>query len=642
MADPNQVTEPFVLPSDLEEQRSVVERQDYKPKPSFRLPSEQAPEKPNYAEMPISEVAYRGLSSAGPSLVNLALGIPNMVMHPSETWEGIKSVGKGMLSSAAENEISALESGAAGETGKKLAADWRARDKRTPEQKQDIEEPWNRFTAPYTSVAGLKEAIATDPFSVIPIAGGPLKKLGSLVRGEEGANLARKVIAAPITAAGYAADPVEGALSLTGTGMKKLGSGIKSAASGFTQVPEEALDIAYTTGKSRGPQADLAKQSFQTWFNNAGDVNEFATRASNAFKSIKNDAWNAWKNQKQGVVGQPINDVPFEPALKSIQEKIDTYGPYGLAQPETQKAIDTLEKIKRDILDRALLPSGHEGRSIEGLDQLKIQLGREASANPSLYGDYMAAYHGIKDSINQVAPEYQSLMDSYRAMDREMLTIQKSIKAKDTNTALQSLDAFNKLLKTPEGIKIAKMINDKDPTILPAVAGAALSKDMPKLQGILDKTGIGGAILTTIGSIAMGYPKTAAIAMGAVPALAAVQTPRNLGKVAYTAGQVAGTPAGKAAVGVGQFARQTASPSAMFMQNLQMSQQDLENYPIERNQGGRVARANGGRIDAMRGARALMRAAENAKKDISKTTEPLLEQPDEHIAQALNMAKRHI
>lgn len=62
----------------------------------------------------------------------------------------------------------------------------------------------------------------------------------------------------------------------------------------------------------------------------------------------------------------------------------------------------------------------------------------------------------------------------------------------------------------------------------------------------------------------------------------------------------------------------------------------------QRAAGGRVARASGGRIEILRGVRALMQAAENAKKSISKSTETLLEQPDEHIAQALHVAKKNI
>jgi hypothetical protein len=62
----------------------------------------------------------------------------------------------------------------------------------------------------------------------------------------------------------------------------------------------------------------------------------------------------------------------------------------------------------------------------------------------------------------------------------------------------------------------------------------------------------------------------------------------------------------------------------------------------QRANGGRVARASGGKVEILRGVRALMQAAENAKKSISKSTETLLDQPDEHIAQALHVAKKNI
>lgn len=63
--------------------------------------------------------------------------------------------------------------------------------------------------------------------------------------------------------------------------------------------------------------------------------------------------------------------------------------------------------------------------------------------------------------------------------------------------------------------------------------------------------------------------------------------------------------------------------------------------PVRAN-GGRVARADGGRIDVQRGVRALMKAVEDAKKSVTKSTESLLELPDEHVAQTLDAAKRHI
>jgi hypothetical protein len=56
----------------------------------------------------------------------------------------------------------------------------------------------------------------------------------------------------------------------------------------------------------------------------------------------------------------------------------------------------------------------------------------------------------------------------------------------------------------------------------------------------------------------------------------------------------------------------------------------------------RTQRASGGRISPDSKADALVRAAEMAKKDISKGTEALLDQPDETITRALAVAKKHI
>jgi hypothetical protein len=62
----------------------------------------------------------------------------------------------------------------------------------------------------------------------------------------------------------------------------------------------------------------------------------------------------------------------------------------------------------------------------------------------------------------------------------------------------------------------------------------------------------------------------------------------------------------------------------------------------DRAAGGRVGRANGGRVGVDVEADALIRAAERSKKDFNKTTEPLLNTPDNHIAKALEVANRAI
>jgi hypothetical protein len=61
-------------------------------------------------------------------------------------------------------------------------------------------------------------------------------------------------------------------------------------------------------------------------------------------------------------------------------------------------------------------------------------------------------------------------------------------------------------------------------------------------------------------------------------------------------------------------------------------------------EGGRIERASGGRIGIDHGQRAeaLIRAAENARKQESQSTKPLLNLPDETITQALSAANRSI
>ena len=62
----------------------------------------------------------------------------------------------------------------------------------------------------------------------------------------------------------------------------------------------------------------------------------------------------------------------------------------------------------------------------------------------------------------------------------------------------------------------------------------------------------------------------------------------------------------------------------------------------QQNAGGRIGRASGGSVLSANKADQLIKAAESAKKAINSRTEVLLDQPDEKIAGALAIAKRHI
>lgn len=76
-----------------------------------------------------------------------------------------------------------------------------------------------------------------------------------------------------------------------------------------------------------------------------------------------------------------------------------------------------------------------------------------------------------------------------------------------------------------------------------------------------------------------------------------------------------------------------------------MSLNDQSALPPQRFAGGRVGRASGGRLvrsDHASRAASLIRAAEAAKKAHNRTTEDILEQPDEAVAKALSIANKAI
>ena len=81
------------------------------------------------------------------------------------------------------------------------------------------------------------------------------------------------------------------------------------------------------------------------------------------------------------------------------------------------------------------------------------------------------------------------------------------------------------------------------------------------------------------------------------------------------------------------------------MQQRQFEQEQNRQREQPRFAGGRVGRASGGRLvrtDHAARAASLIRAAEAAKKAHNKTTEDILEQPDEAVAKALSIANKAI
>jgi hypothetical protein len=185
-------------------------------------------------------------------------------------------------------------------------------------------------------------------------------------------------------------------------------------------------------------------------------------------------------------------------------------------------------------------------------------------------------------------------------------------------------------------------------------------KNLDKQSNLLGQAGAfaGSSALGAIGSQMLGLGETLATgsAMSFAPSAIAGLVLGGIGKGIYSARERAKAD---------EILRLMADPNARvklgkmiaddpdarsFMQKLYMSMarnappvaaQTNQPSPQEAN-GGRIGRASGGRIAPDSKADSLVRAAEVAKKDINKSTEPLLDQPDETITRALAVAKKHI
>lgn len=92
-----------------------------------------------------------------------------------------------------------------------------------------------------------------------------------------------------------------------------------------------------------------------------------------------------------------------------------------------------------------------------------------------------------------------------------------------------------------------------------------------------------------------------------------------------------------------EFRKKLATLNSGFqIYNQQKAQAEGEASEAPRASGGRAGRATGGRVSVNVESDALVRAAERAKKDFNRTTEPLLNTSDNHIAKALEVANKAI
>jgi len=573
----------------------------------------------DYGNMPWSEVASSGAHNLIPSAWNNLKAIPSAIYNYGDTASAIGQLGTGIYSKVAG-----------------LA------ENQDPVKKAQDEAVLNEMVKPFTSVSGFKEALATDPFSIlttaaIPFTGGASAGMrGAELLGEAStAGKVLKSVSKAANAASYAMDPTKAALGTAGLVGSGLGSGIKTTVSAASGTHPISLENAFAAGAAKGPGAADIKNAFNQFATGQGDAVDFSQRSARAIESIKNDQLNSWIQQKGGLTAATNQPIPLQPIVDAIDAQRNIIGPRQLASTSGQAAHDELDRLQGLIEQRNSLPDGDPQKSILGMDQLKVQLGQDARSSPAPNQTW-AVYHAIKDGINSVDPQYQNLMDTYRADMDNVTNLTKGLKAGPNVAANNELAAYLKNQKTPNGQSLISQVAQKDPLIPYMVAGADLHGiGAHGVANIVEKGSAPFHIVNIGRSLLSGDPLSIMGSVGAAVAQPIIQSPRVMGKIAYGLGALSTSPVGKATGAVGTYLPPTAGP----LMNLQRAQDEEGNAA-----GGRVGRKSGGRtgIDAKTIGMQLIDMADRIKKEQGKGTKPLLNVDDTTIAKALAIANRGI
>jgi len=609
------MAEDFILPSTQRPREPVLEEGQERAR-DFRLPSQPEPvgyEK-DWGKASWEEVGKGFKEQFVPSVRRAITAIPEAIMKPGETVEGFKQIGTGIASKVR---------GAFGE-------------EKAPEQKMQDEAVINAIIEPFTSMAGFKKALATDPYSVlsvmaIPVSGGAAAA-GAGAKAVGTASMAGKALrGAELAGKGTAMvmDPIYGAAKTVGAAYEGIAKpAAQTAISDISGVSRPAMETAFEAGRT----SDKAlKDAFNTYAKGQGKAEDFSQVVSKASTKMRDAEISEWASKKDNVLALR-QVVPEQPILDALQEarKITQSanlgaGPAGVSIGPARKADEMINFLERKIANRLTMPPSSAGRTIEGFDLLKrelYELGENTSGMTSQVVKKVNS--GVRKAMSEVSDDYVNLMEKYQGLNDKLKTIQKSLATGDNVSAVRELNTFIRGMDDLEKGRFIAELAKYDPRIPYMVAGASIHQAAGNPSNWGKALSIGQ--MANIGyGIHRGDPLHVVGAAGMLGAQKMFGSPQAVGKMTYTAGQMAP---------VVEPVAETVAGAARILPS-QLSR--MQNEPLMESV--REGRATGGRVAT---ADKLVGMVDRAKKNINNQTEELLKTPDSHVAQALEVANRHL
>jgi hypothetical protein len=447
-----------------------------------------------------SQVPGEAISNIPSSAGQLASDIAQPFIHPVDTYENVKNIGKGALQKLGIVSGSDAEP-YADAVGKFLM------DR-------------------YGSAEAIKNTLATDPVGVAAdlsmiLSGGETAaaRLPAAVgkAGEVAGTVGRAID--PLSAAGKAVE-------YTGRGAAKLSGDLGS------HVGSTAL----RSGAAAGYEGGQAAKTFQENMRGNVPVENVVADARSAVGNMRKERGQEYvaAMKKIGSDKTVLNFDKVDKALADISQ-VKTYKGQ-VIEAETQGIRGQIGQAVQEW--KQLDPV--EYHTAEGLDALKQKIGSIRDATE--YGTPARrvadqAYHAIRQTIVDQAPEYGRIMKGYEEASTQIKEIERTLSLNPNasiDTALRKLQSVlrnNVNTNYGQRAKLAEyLVNSGAPHLMEALAGQALSSWIPRGLAKLAAT----QLATAGAGLAAGGVTGAGLTV--IPTLAAM-SPRFTGEAAYYAGK---------------------------------------------------------------------------------------------------------
>lgn len=553
------------------------------------------------------EVARQAYKNIGPSAVKAAKELVYPFTHAPETIAGLQTIGAGLASKAAPY----------------VGAGYRS-----PEGEQALGGIADYYKQRYGSLDAAKRAFAEDPVGTMMDVSTAVTGYGGLARG---AGLGASKIA---RLAGRTGAFGEG-FADAGRGFAELGRLIDpvSASASLASMAAEPITkgvipsvLSVQSGKSleslrRAEEAGATgNKEFMRNLWGGGKPEEVIEQTRDALQAIKDQRSQEYTSTSQGWKSSqtPLNlnnvrltfadiiaehtpqggqiAMRMEEPLNKIKGVIDRYSP-------TKKTMNDLDLMKKDLDSLYYDPAFRNPDAKAALTQVRQQVWNTISDHDPVYAEIMGNYEKATNEINNIVSSIGT----------------------DKSTAANRL---RKLIKA-SGSDAVKRLAEEKPDLPYTLAGQELSEALPG--------GIRGAIYGSLPYIAGSAAFHPAAALGVFGA-----SPRLAGTTQAALGAARTLPMYLEQQAIPQAARR-----AIMTEQKPRLETSLTTAEPKKDEGEdyfytRTGRATGGRINRGMNAQMLMVAVERAKANGQKTTESILNAPDEHVVQALKVANENI